>query len=251
MAILRILGASALILLANLATAEEVSVEETIAKSLRAAQPTLVLLSAKQVPGQDLYEVELTSGEVLYSTSDGQYFVYGSLFQATKGELVNITAKRSDEKRLALMDKLDPKDMVVFSSKGEEKAVINVFTDVDCGYCRKLHREVPRLNELGVTVRYMAYPRAGIYSDQKRTQFTGSYKKLKSVWCDADRTGAMNKAKATGFIKENLSCDAPIEEQLALGAEFGVRGTPAIILQDGELLPGYMPADELAKKIGL
>ena len=80
------------------------SVEQTIANALRAAQPTLVLMSAKQIPGQDLYEVELTSGEVLYSTSDGQYFVYGSLFQATQGELVNITAKRSDEKRLALMD---------------------------------------------------------------------------------------------------------------------------------------------------
>lgn len=251
MAILRNLGASALILLANLVVAEEISVEETIAKSLRAAQPSLVLLSAEQVPGQDLYEVELTSGEVLYSTADGQYFVYGSLFQATQGELVNITAKRSDEKRLALMGKLDPKDMVVFASKGEEKAVINVFTDVDCGYCRKLHREVPRLNELGVTVRYLAYPRAGVYADQKRTQFTGSYKKLKSVWCDADRPAAMNKAKATGFIKENLNCEAPIEAQLALGAEFGVRGTPAIVLQDGELLPGYMPADELAKKIGL
>lgn len=251
MAILRILGASALILLANLASAEESKVEETIAKSLRAAQPTLILQSAKQVPGQDLYEVELTSGEILYSTADGQYFVYGSLFKATQGELVNMTAKRNDEKRLALMERLNPKDMVVFQSKGSEKAVINVFTDVDCGYCRKLHREVPRLNELGVTVRYLAYPRAGIYSDQKRTKFTGSYKKLKSVWCDSDRPAAMNKAKATGFIKENLDCDAPIEAQLALGGEFGVRGTPAIVLQDGELLPGYMPADELAKKIGL
>ena len=251
MAILRNLGVTAWALLASFTQAEEKSVEQTIADALRAAQPTLVLMSAKQIPGQDLYEVELTSGEILYSTSDGQYFVYGSLFQATQGELVNITAKRSDEKRLALVDKLDAKDMVVFASKGEEKAVINVFTDVDCGYCRKLHREVPRLNELGVTVRYLAYPRAGVYSDQKRTQFTGSYKKLKSVWCDADRPAAMNKAKATGFIKENLNCEAPIEEQLALGAEFGVRGTPAIILQNGELLPGYMPADELAKKIGL
>lgn len=251
MAILRTLGVSALILLANFAVAQEISVEETIAKSLRAAQPTLILQSATQVPGQDLYEVELTSGDVLYSTADGAYFVYGSLFKANQGELVNMTAKRNDEKRLALMAQLNEKDMVVFKSKGDEKAVINVFTDVDCGYCRKLHREVPRLNELGVTVRYLAYPRAGIYADQGRTKFTGSYKKLKSVWCDEDRPAAMNKAKATGFIKENLGCDAPIEAQLALGGEFGVRGTPAIILQDGELLPGYMPADELAKKIGL
>lgn len=106
MAILRNLGVTALALLASFTQAEEKSVEQTIADALRAAQPTLVLMSAKQIPGQDLYEVELTSGEILYSTSDGQYFVYGSLFQATQGELVNITAKRSDEKRLALVDLL-------------------------------------------------------------------------------------------------------------------------------------------------
>jgi len=251
MTMLRILGVITLAALSHLAIAEDASVEETIANALRAAQPTLILQNAKQVPGQDLYEVELTSGEVLYSTADGQYFVYGSLFQTTSDGLVNITAKRSDEKRLTLVEKLDSKDMVVFKSKGAEKAVINVFTDVDCGYCRKLHREVPRLNELGVTVRYLAYPRAGIYADQKQTKFTGSYKKLKSVWCDDDRPAAMNKAKATGFIKENLGCEAPIADQFALGAEFGVRGTPAIILQSGEMLPGYMPAEELAKKLGI
>ncbi len=251
MAMLRTLGAAALILLAQLASAEDASVEETIAKALNAAQPTLMLQSAKPVAGGNLYEVELTSGDILYATADGQFFVYGSLFQTTGGELVNLTAKRTDEKRLGLLASLDSKDMVVFPSKGSEKAVINVFTDVDCGYCRKLHREVPRLNELGVTVRYLAYPRAGVYEDQKRTKFTGSYKKLKSVWCDEDRPAAMNKTKATGFIKENLGCDAPIEQQLMLGGEFGVRGTPAIILQNGEMLPGYMPADELAKKLGL
>ena len=110
---------------------------------------------------------------------------------------------------------------------------------------------MPRLNELGITVRYLAYPRAGVYTDQKRSKFTGSYKKLKSVWCDKDRAAAMNKAKATGFIKENLKCEAPIEAHLALGEQFGVRGTPAIVLSSGELVPGYMPADELAKKLGI
>jgi len=230
---------------------QAVSVEETIAEALRAAQPNLILQSASQVDGQNLYEVELTSGEVIYSTADGKYFIYGSLFQTAPGEMINLTAKRGDTKRQNLVETLEAKDMVVFQSKGDEKAVVNVFTDVDCGYCRKLHREVPRLNELGITVRYLAYPRAGVYTDQKRSKFTGSYKKLKSVWCDADRAAAMNKAKATGFIKENLKCEAPIEAHLALGEQFGVRGTPAIVLSSGELVPGYMPADELAKKLGI
>jgi thiol:disulfide interchange protein DsbC len=237
--------------LVTLSSQAEESVEETISKALRAAQPNLILQSATQIAGQSLYEVELTSGQVLYSTPDGKYFVYGSLFEAGDNQLVDLTAKRGDAKRQKLLASIKADDMVVFQSKGEQKAVVNVFTDVDCGYCRKLHREVPRLNELGITVRYLAYPRAGVYSDKKRTKFTGSYKKLKSVWCDADRPAAMSKAKATGFIKENLNCNAPIEAQLALGEQFGVRGTPALIFESGELVPGYMPADELAKKLGL
>ena len=243
-------AAVALVVLAGTSFAEGTP-EEVIAKRLQAAQPNLIVQSATAVEGQDLYEVELNSGEVLYSTPDGQFFVYGSLFQATEGGLENLTAKRTDSKRLSLLEALENDDLVVYPGKGDEKAVVSVFTDVDCGYCRKLHREIPRLNELGVTVRYLAYPRAGVYSDQKRTKFTGSYKKLKSVWCDKDREAAMTKAKATGFIKENLGCEAPIEAHLELGAQFGVRGTPAIVLQSGELLPGYLPADELAKKLGI
>ena len=230
---------------------EKVSVEETIASALRAAQPNLVMQSATQVQGQPLYEVELTSGEVLYTTPDGKFFIYGSLFEASQDGLVNLTAKRGDAKRQKMLAAVSADDMVVFQSKGEQKAVISVFTDVDCGYCRKLHREVPKLNELGITVRYLAYPRAGVYSDNSRTKYTGSYKKLKSVWCDDDRAAAMSKAKATGFIKENLACEAPIEAHLALGEQFGVRGTPALVFETGELVPGYMPADQLAKKLGL
>lgn len=245
------LGVAAVALVASMAQAEEVSVEDTIGRALINAQPNLIIKSATQIPGQDLYEVELMSGDLLYSTPDGGYFIHGSLYKTEIGGLVNVTEKRGDEKRLALLGTLAPKDMVVFKSKGEEKSVVKVFTDVDCGYCRKLHREIPRLNEMGVTVQYLAYPRAGVYEDPARTKFTGSYKKLKSVWCDEDRPGAMNKAKATGFIKENLDCKAPIEEQLALGAQFGVRGTPAIVLPTGELVPGYMPADDLVKKLGL
>jgi thiol:disulfide interchange protein DsbC len=251
---LKVAAVSALILTAGLAQAADsdgMTAEETIAKNLRAAQPNLIVLSATQIEGQTFYEVELTSGEILYSTEDGKFFIHGSLFQATDKGLENLTAKRSDAKRIGLLASLDDKDLVVYPGKGEQKAVVNVFTDVDCGYCRKLHREIPRLNELGVTVRYLAYPRAGVYSDKKRTELTGSYKKLKSVWCDDDRQAAMTKAKATGFIKENLACNAPIEAHLELGAQFGVRGTPAIILESGELLPGYLPADELAKKLGI
>lgn len=231
--------------------AEEKTVEQVISESISAAQPNLIVQSATQVGNQGLYEVELTSGDVLYATPDGEYFVYGSLFHANEEGLENLTAKRQDAKRQELLAGLDAKDLVVFPGEDEEKAKITVFTDVDCGYCRKLHREVPKLNEMGITVRYLAYPRAGVYANRAQTEYTGSYKKLKSVWCDDDRQAAMTKAKATGFIKENLDCKAPIESHLALGQQFGVRGTPAIMLDSGEMLPGYMPAEQLAQKLGL
>ncbi len=119
---------SALVLASAMACAEETP-EEVIAKALQAAQPNLIVLSAVPVDGQSLYEVELTSGEILYSTADGKFFVYGSLFQATDKGLENLTAKRTDTKRLSLLGALKNEDLVVYSGKGEEKAVISVFTD--------------------------------------------------------------------------------------------------------------------------
>lgn len=235
----------------NASAAEKTSAEKTITDALRASRPDFVITDISQVKGQALYEVTLASGDIIYATPDGQYFVYGSLFQVAPGKLTNVTAQKQDVQRAALMGKVTEKDMIVFKAKGKEKAQINVFTDIDCGYCRKLHQEVPKLNDMGITVRYLAYPRAGVWQDQARTQYTGSFKKIKSVWCAKDRKEAMNKAKSSGFIAENIKCEAPIEAQLELGEQMGVKGTPAIVLSNGEMIGGYLPADQLAQRLGL
>ena len=133
--------------------------------------------------------------------------------------------------------------MIIFPSKTSNTlATITVFTDIDCGYCRKLHREIGMLNELGVTVRYLGFPRAGVGSD--------SYKKIVAAWCSKDPMDALTRAKLGQDI-EDLYCDNPIEKQLMLGEKLGVSGTPAIFFEDGTLQPGYIEARKMATLLGI
>ena len=155
---------------------------------------------------------------------------------------MNLAEAKRETVRKDLMAAVDSKDAWVFKPAGKTKAVVSVFTDVDCGYCRKLHAEVPRLNELGVEVRYLAYPRAGIGS--------ASYNTIVSAWCADDRGTALTDAKAGKTIAAK-TCVNPVAEQFQLGQEVGVTGTPAIVTDSGKLLPGYMPADVLAQTLGL
>jgi thiol:disulfide interchange protein DsbC len=132
--------------------------------------------------------------------------------------------------------------MLKFKPKGETRAVVSVFTDVDCGYCRKLHLEMADMNALGIEVRYLAFPRAGVGSP--------TYDKIVSAWCADDRNQALTDLKLGKDIP-NRACPNPVAKQYELGHDIGVTGTPAIVLEDGRLLPGYMPAAELAGLLGL
>ena len=155
-----------------------------------------------------------------------------------------------------------------------------MFTDIDCGYCQKLHQEIPRINELGITVRYLAYPRSGI-QDPQTGRPTQSFQKINYVWCQDDRKTAMSEMKNTqrelnslsrqlragdaavqtrvnelqntlvSNMKAGAACQEPIAAQYQLGQKLGVNGTPAIIVDDGRLFPGYMPAEELARELGV
>ena len=202
---------------------------------------TVKTIKASEIDG--LYEVELSSGPILYSTATGDYFVAGDLYSVGPDGYVNLAEKRRDVTRLAKMNEVDKKDMIVFSPKGETRGYINVFTDVTCFYCRKLHQEVPALNAKGIEVRYLAYPRAGVGSD--------GYKKLVTAWCAEKPTETLTRLKADETVAEKSCADNPITAQFALGQEVGVRGTPAIVTQDGRLISGYQPADQLIVNLGL
>jgi thiol:disulfide interchange protein DsbC len=187
-----------------------------------------------EAPIKGIYEVSY--GPKLYYVSlDGRYLFTGELYDLKNQ--TNLTENKRAGARLKILSGVDESSMIVYKAKGEEKHVITVFTDIDCGYCRKLHSGMAKMNELGITVRYMAYPRAGLNSP--------SYDKAVSVWCAKDRHKAMDQAKA-GKPPEPATCDNPVKEQMALGQLVGVTGTPAIVLKDGTLMPGYLPPKQLA-----
>ncbi|HEY0719724.1 MAG TPA: DsbC family protein [Gammaproteobacteria bacterium] len=194
--------------------------------------------SIAATPMQGIYEVAYGS-RVIYVSEDGRYLVSGELFDVEKRS--NLTEQRRSTARLAALNALDQGEMIVYPGKGKVKHTVTVFTDIDCGYCRKLHQGMAEMNNLGITVRYLSYPRAGVDS--------GSYKKAVDVWCAKDRNKAMDMAKSDKPVSDSASCDAPIKQQMALAESFGVNGTPAIVLEDGRLIPGYLPPQQLLAEI--
>ena len=219
------------------------SASKALLERLRRARPDIPVQGVAATPLDDVFAVELEGGVTLYGTADGQYLFAGDMYRIEDNALVNLAESRRQERRVELISSVPAEDAWVFApAKGDTKAVINVFTDIDCGYCRKLHQEVPRLNELGVEVRYLAYPRSGIG--------TPSYNTIVSAWCADNRLSAMTDAKAGKSITTK-TCVNPVADQFQLGQQVGVTGTPAIVTDTGRLLPGYMPADRLAETLGI
>jgi thiol:disulfide interchange protein DsbC len=186
-------------------------------------------IGESQIPG--LYQV-MYGTEIVYLSADGQYFISGDLLNLKTRENLSEVAQRSVRKKI--VDDLGTTP-VIFKAKNE-KHVLRVFTDIDCGYCAKLHREMEQINSNGITVEYLAFPRAGIGSP--------SYDKIVSVWCADDQQAAMTKSKARQSVPSK-TCNNPIKEQYELGQSLGVNGTPALLTESGQLIPGYVPADRL------
>ena len=209
---------------------------------LKRIRPDIPINSVYPSPIPGILAMEVVGGGMIYGTEDGKFMIAGDLYSIGDIELVNLAEQRRETVRKELMAEVNVDDAWVFKPTGATKAVVSVFTDVDCGYCRKLHAEVPRLNELGIEVRYLAFPRAGIGSS--------SYNTIVSAWCADDRGTALTDAKSGKNIAAK-TCVNPVAQQYQLGQEVGVSGTPAIVTDSGKLLPGYMPADILAQTLGL
>ena len=190
------------------------------------------------------YKVQISNGPILYVAASAEFFFDGDLFDITDKRFINLTELDATADRKKLMSQLNPAEMIIFSPKKpvQTKAVINVFTDVDCFYCQKLHKEVPELNARGIEVRYLAFPRAGIN--------TPSYDKIATAWCVDNKQETLTKLKNREAVAV-VKCDNPVAKQYKLGKEMGVTGTPAIVLESGEIIPGYRPAAKLAKQLGI
>ena len=242
-----LVGALMAMLLAFPATAATPTVDKAVAtkilKKLKQARADLPYGAVEVSPIDGVYQVQVTQGPTLFVSADGEHFIAGDLFAIKANKFVNLQEQAREAQRGELMASVAKKDMIIYSPKGETKAVINVFTDVDCGYCRKLHQEMPALHAKGIEVRYLAFPRAGVNS--------ASYDKIATAWCADDPQQALTRLKNREPMAIKVCDNNPVAAQFDLGNKMGVRGTPALVLANGELIAGYRSADELAKDLGL
>ncbi|WP_445945994.1 bifunctional protein-disulfide isomerase/oxidoreductase DsbC [Shewanella sp.] len=225
----------ALVPMAMSATATDNTNETKIKQKL---QDTLgVSISLMQdSPVEGLYQV-LTDRGVIYVTKDGGKIFHGNLYDLDN-DMKNLTEAALSGPRVTMLKPFE-KDMLVYKAKNE-KHIVTIFTDVDCGYCRKLHAQMQGYNDLGITIRYLAFPRAGIPS--------ANADEMQAVWCAKDPLKAMTDAKSGENVKA-ASCNIDIEKQYRLGMAFGVSGTPALILKDGTLVPGYQQPSDLLRTL--
>jgi len=185
-------------------------------------------------PVAGLYEIR-SGAEVGYVSIDGRFYFDGDVFDMKSKQ--NLTEPRRQEGRLDILATIPDSDAIVFSPTGTVLHTLTVFTDVDCGYCRRMHREIAEFNRLGFRVRYVMYPSGGPDSE--------AWRKAEAVLCSADRRDALTRAKR-GEAVSAAKCTTRIAANHSVGERLGIRGTPGIITDAGEYLAGYMPAASMA-----
>jgi thiol:disulfide interchange protein DsbC len=217
------------------------TVEHAIAQKIKQAVPQIPIVSVNASDFAGMYDVTLANGEHLFATADGSVFIAGDMYRVNHDGLVNLTENTRSNNRADKLASMSDNEKIIFSPENK-KVSVTVFTDSDCGYCRKLHADMPGYLAKGIEIKYVAFPRAGIGSS--------TYDKMVSAWCADDRKTAMNQIKAGRAIPSKV-CDNPVAAQYRLGKVIGIRGTPAIVLESGELLSGYYPPEKLAEVLKL
>lgn len=213
-------------------------------KTLTLAGEKVPTQQVDATPMNGLYRVKLPSGETFYTDAAGKYLFVGNMFENTPQGLVNLTEQSLVRERVSALKKLKDTDAIVYKPAGKVKAVVTVFSDSTCGYCRKLHEELPVLNKAGVEVRYMTFPRQGPDSNSAR--------QLAQVLCSTQPTEAFSAVMRGETLKNDGSkCMSRVAQQFELGRTLGIHGTPAIVTEEGRLLSGYAPADQLLQQIGI
>ncbi len=189
-----------------------------------------------EAPVDGLYQVTSNRG-LFYASSDGKYLLQARIFNLDEG-MRNETEVAMSEMRLEGVERFS--DSVIEFKAKNEQYVVYIFTDTTCVYCRKLHNEIDKYNEAGITVRYLAFPRAGLNTE--------NHQDMVSVWCAENPRKALTKAKA-GETVEPQTCQNEVAEHFMLGQKLGVTGTPAIIFPSGMLAPGYQPVEILTQAL--
>ena len=187
-----------------------------------------------------IYKVYYGDLQPIYVSQDGNFFIYGDMYQINSNRIINITNEETKSRRVDLLSSIPSNELIIFKSKNEISA-ITVFTDVDCGYCRKLHSQISEYNKVGITVKYAAFPRSGIG--------TQTFTRMVGAWCADDPKKVITDLKNDKKLNLDFCDDQPIAKHYVIGQKLGISGTPAIITPDGELIQGYVSPEELLSRL--
>jgi thiol:disulfide interchange protein DsbC len=209
---------------------------EAIEQRLATLVPDMSQVVISETPLNGIMQVRI-GGDIVYMSSDGRYLMQGRMIDMdTQTDLTDTAMSGLRKEQLA---ELNHDEFVTFGNDSAEFEVL-VFTDPDCGYCRRLHEQMDQYLEAGIRVNYLAFPRAGVGS--------ATYDKMVSIWCAEDRQGAMDIAKS-GQTPTPQTCDNPVADQYRIGQAMGVTGTPSILTFNGDIIPGYVPPERLIERL--
>ena len=210
---------------------------EQVRAALTKRFPTLRIEGLRAAPLVGLWEFSIGL-DVFYASTDARYIVRGDVIDLVGDR--NLSEQRRAELRRGQLGKAPEGDMIIYAPP-RPTYTVTVFTDIDCGYCRKLHAQIGEYLARGIRVRYLPYPRAGLGSE--------SWQKIQDVWCAKDRNSALTKAKR-GEPVARVACDgAAVARGIQLGELFKLDGTPMIISDDGFEIGGYLSPDEMKQRL--
>ena len=215
--------------------------EDNIRESLKNILPDgAIIESIEATPIENMYAVYYGDLQPIYVTKDGYFFIYGDIYKINSNSISNITDESIAERRKIILKDIPSNELISFKSKNEQFSVI-VFTDVDCGYCRKLHNQINEYNKLGISINYAAYPRSGLG--------TSAFTKMVGAWCSDDPKESISKLKNNKNLDLSFCDSQPVSKQYVIGQKLGVNGTPAIFSMDGDMFPGYIEPEELLLRL--
>ncbi len=226
-----------IVLFSNFASSNEALIESNL-KNILPPDTTIESIEPSSLKG--IYKVYYGDLQPIYVSEDGNFFIYGDMYKIGSNDITNLTKEEIKGRRLDILDSIPADELIIFKSNNELVS-ITVFTDVDCGYCRKLHSQIDEYNQAGITIKYAAFPRSGIG--------TQTFTKMVGAWCSEDPKQAMTDLKNDKKMNLDFCEEQPIARHYIIGQKLGINGTPAIITPDGDLIPGYVSPEELLSQI--
>ena len=225
------------ILFSNFAFSDEALIASNLKNIL---PPDASIESIEPSSFKGIYKVYYGVLQPIYVSEDGSFFIYGDMYKIGASDITNITKEEIKGRRSDILNSIPSNELITFKSSNELFS-ITVFTDVDCGYCRKLHSQIDEYNQAGITIKYAAFPRSGIG--------TQTFTKMVGAWCSKDPKQAMTDLKNDKKMNLEFCDEQPIARHYIIGQKLGINGTPAIITPDGDLIPGYVSPEELLLQI--